>query len=74
MENSAELGLLIILLVLSVYYTNLAFLDIVVGTSFINNNIMVCLLSLTFSIWTLLVSSDNYDFLSGGYSMFPAEL
>jgi hypothetical protein len=39
-----------ILLVLSVYYTNLAFLDIVVGTSFINNNIMVCLLSLTVSV------------------------
>lgn len=45
-ENSAELGL-VILLVLSVYNTNLAFLDVVVGTSFINNNILVCLLSLT---------------------------
>ena len=73
-ENSAELGLVIILLVVSVYNTNLAFLDVVVGMSFVNNNILVCLLSLTVSVWTLLVSPDNYDFLSGGYGMFPADL
>lgn len=73
-ENSTELGLVVIWLVLSVYNTNLAFLDVVVGMSFINNNILVCLLSVTVSVWTLVVSSDNYDFLLGGYDMFPAEL
>ena len=71
-EKSAELGLVIIILLSSVYNSNLAFLDVVMVTSFINNNIVAWLLSLTVLFWTLHVSSDKYDFLTGGFDVFPA--
>jgi len=37
MENSVELGLVIVILVFSAYNTSVAFLDVIMGTSFINN-------------------------------------
>jgi len=37
MENSVELGLVIVILVSSAYNTNVAFLDVFMGTSFMNN-------------------------------------
>jgi hypothetical protein len=36
-ENSVELGLVIAVLVSSAYNTNVAFLDVIMGTSIINN-------------------------------------